>query len=249
MTNPKQILVVDDEPRVRRMLKTYLDGEGFSVREAEDGAAMRREMATARPDIVLLDLVIPGEDGLSLLRELRRVSDMPVIMITGHGDPIDRVAGLEAGADDYITKPFHLREVLARVRTVLRRSQERASDAPGTPAAAVPAATAVAFAGWRLDLDARELLDATGSMVPLTTGEFQLLAAFVRHPNRPLNRDQLMDLVRDRDWTPFDRSIDTQVGRLRKKIESDPKKPSLIKTVRGVGYVFTAKVTPGAPAG
>ena len=249
MTNPKQILIVDDEPRVRRMLKTYLDGEGFSVREAEDGAAMRRELATARPDIVLLDLVIPGEDGLSLLRELRRVSDMPVIMITGHGDPIDRVAGLEAGADDYITKPFHLREVLARVRTVLRRSQERASDAPGTPAAAVPATTAVAFAGWRLDLDARELLDATGSMVPLTTGEFQLLAAFVRHPNRPLNRDQLMDLVRDRDWTPFDRSIDTQVGRLRKKIESDPKKPSLIKTVRGVGYVFTAKVTPGAPAG
>ena len=247
-----RVLVVDDVlPNVKR-LEAKLTSEYFDVLCATSGPEALDIIQREQPDIVLLDVMMPGMNGFEACRRIKedeKTAHIPVVMVTALDQSSDRVAGLEAGADDYITKPFHLREVLARVRTVLRRSQERASDAPGTPAAAVPATTAVAFAGWRLDLDARELLDATGSMVPLTTGEFQLLAAFVRHPNRPLNRDQLMDLVRDRDWTPFDRSIDTQVGRLRKKIESDPKKPSLIKTVRGVGYVFTAKVTPGAPAG
>ncbi len=240
MTEPLRILVVDDDPRIRRMLKTYLEGEGFRVAEAEDGAAMRRHMRGRRFNLVLLDLVIPGEDGLSLMQEIRRNSDVPIIMITGKGDPIDRVVGLEAGADDYITKPFHLREVLARLRSVLRRCAaegitERSDGAAGA------AGEVLSFDGWQLDLTTRELRSPDGSDVSLTSGEFDLLAVFVTHPNRPLNRDQLMEMARDRSWTPLDRSIDTQVGRLRKKIESDPKKPTLIKTVRGVGYLFTAK--------
>ncbi len=240
MTGPLQILVVDDDPRIRRMLKTYLEGEGFQVADAEDGAAMRRHMRGRDFNLVLLDLVIPGEDGLSLMQEIRRSSDVPIIMITGKGDPIDRVVGLEAGADDYITKPFHLREVLARLRSVLRRA---ASDRPPAQRAAEIAEPGQVFSfdGWQLDLISRELRSPDGSDVPLTTGEFDLLAVFVTHPNRPLNRDQLMGLARDRDWTPYDRSIDTQVGRLRKKIEADPKRPVLIKTVRGIGYLFAAK--------
>ena len=241
MTTPKQILVVDDEPRVRRMLRTYLEDEGFQVSEAGEGEAMRRQMRETPPHIVLLDLVIPGEDGLTLLRDIRRASNVPVIMITGKGDTIDRVVGLEAGADDYIAKPFHLREVLARVRSVLRRAEEKA--APRSQATADGESTQVyRFAGWRFDLGRRELHDAEDRLVPLTTGEFDLLSAFVNHPNRPLNRDQIMDFARNRDWTPFDRSIDTQIGRLRKKIEADPGDPELIKTVRGVGYVFTPRV-------
>ncbi len=240
MTGPVQILVVDDDPRIRRMLKTYLEGEGYLVAEAEDGAAMRRRMRERSFGLVLLDLVIPGEDGLSLMQEIRRSSDVPIIMITGKGDPIDRVVGLEAGADDYITKPFHLREVLARLRSVLRRAASDRATGQG-PAAAEEPGQVFSFDGWEFDLTTRELRSPDGSDVPLTSGEFDLLAVFVTHPNRPLNRDQLMEMARDRDWTPFDRSIDTQVGRLRKKIERDPKKPALIKTVRGVGYLFTAK--------
>ncbi len=240
MTEPLRILVVDDDPRIRRMLKTYLEGEGFRVAEAEDGAAMRRHMRGRRFNLVLLDLVIPGEDGLSLMQEIRGNSDVPIIMITGKGDPIDRVVGLEAGADDYITKPFHLREVLARLRSVLRRCA--AESITGRVAgAAGEAGEVLSFDGWQLDLTTRELRSPDGSDVSLTSGEFDLLAVFVTHPNRPLNRDQLMEMARDRSWTPLDRSIDTQVGRLRKKIESDPKRPSLIKTVRGVGYLFAAK--------
>ncbi len=240
MTAAPHILVVDDDPRIRRMLKTYLEDEGFRVAEAEDGAAMRRHMRGQHFDLVLLDLVIPGDDGLSLMQEIRRGSDVPIIMITGKGDPIDRVVGLEAGADDYITKPFHLREVLARLRSVLRRAAANHAKAKTTAEAEEPGQV-FSFDGWQFDLTSRELRSPDGSEVPLTSGEFDLLAVFVTHPNRPLNRDQLMDMARDRDWTPFDRSIDTQVGRLRKKIERDPKRPALIKTVRGVGYVFAAK--------
>jgi len=223
------------------MLGTYLEDEGFEVSLAENGEQLRAAMAAGEIDLVLLDQVIPGEDGLTHLRELRRRSSVPVIMITGKGEMLDRIVGLEVGADDYIAKPFHLREVLARIRAVLRRSAPASS-----PNAEIADASTefgpLAFAGWTLDPRRRELRNARGEEVELTTGEFNLLLAFVRAPNRPLNRDQLMDLLRGRDWSPFDRSIDTQVGRLRKKIEADPKNPTLIKTVRGVGYVFTPEV-------
>ncbi len=223
------------------MLGGYLTDEGFQVSLAGDGQEMRREMADAEIDLVLLDQVIPGDDGLTLLRELRRHSSVPVIMVTGKGEMLDRIVGLEVGADDYIAKPFHLREVLARIRAVLRRAAPAAAPATEAPEAE-PQGDRLAFAGWTLDTRRRELRDSQGAEVELTTGEFNLLLAFLEAPNRPLNRDQLMDKLRGRDWSPFDRSIDTQVGRLRKKIEVDPKNPSLIKTVRGVGYVFTPEV-------
>ena len=223
------------------MLASYLEEEGFEVSPAENGDQLRAAMAAGKVDLVLLDQVIPGEDGLTLLRELRRHSNVPVIMITGKGEMLDRIVGLEVGADDYIAKPFHLREVLARIRAVLRRCAP--ASVPMTETANTETQTGrLTFAGWTLDLQRRELRNAGGDEVELTTGEFNLLLVFVQAPNRPLNRDQLMDKLRGRDWSPFDRSIDTQVGRLRKKIEADPKNPALIKTVRGVGYVFTPEV-------
>ncbi len=240
MTDASHILVVDDDQRIRDMLCRYLEQEGFSVTGVEDGVAMRRHLFDNPVDLVLLDLVMPGEDGLSLSREIRAESDLPIIMLTGKGEPIDRVVGLEVGADDYITKPFHLREVLARIRSVLRRSATR----PVTESESNSGddSERVQFVGWQFDMVRRELRSPDGSPVPLTTGEFNLLSALVKRPNRPLDRDQIMDLVKGRDWQPYDRSIDTQIGRLRKKLEADPKDPQLIKTVRGVGYVFTPKV-------
>ena len=243
MTDMPHILIVDDDPRVRKLLRRYLGDEGFRVAEAADGEAMRAQMAVAEFDLILLDLIIPGEDGLSLAREVRQISAVPIIMVTGKGKMVDRVIGLEMGADDYITKPFHLREVLARIRTVLRRSATT-SDGEQTKEPTPDQGEGVTFEGWRLDLVRRELRSPEETLVPLTTGEFDLLGALVKNANRVLSRDQLMDLVRNRDWTPYDRTIDTQVGRLRKKIERDPANPELIKTVRGVGYVFAAKVAP-----
>jgi two-component system OmpR family response regulator len=247
MTNPLHVLVVDDEPRIRTMLRRYLVEEGFKVSDAADGAGMRAVFAREAIDLVLLDLMMPGEDGLSLARYIRQRSEIPIIMLTGKGDLVDRVAGLETGADDYITKPFELREILARIRTVMRRSAPR--DAPAAsepcPAANVNASEVLLFEGWRLDLLRRELRWRTGKSVPLTAGEFELLRAFTRNPNRVLNRDQLIDLVKGREWAAYDRGVDTQVMRLRKKIEPDPSNPRLIKTVRGAGYVFAAAVTAG----
>jgi len=248
MTTPIHVLVVDDEERIRTMLRRYLVDEGFTVSAAADGAEMRLVLDRQKVDLVLLDLMMPGEDGLSVARFLRQHHPLlPIIVLTGKGDLIDRVAGLEAGADDYVAKPFHLREILARIRTVLRRVQP-AFDAPAAPSAA-PAgaenAQTLAFAGWRLDLLKRELHRADGEPVPLTTGEYDLLQALARSPNRVLNRDQLMDLVKGREWAATDRVIDTQIVRLRKKIERDPKNPELIKTVRGAGYIFATVVTRG----
>ena len=240
MTGTADILVVDDDPRVRDLLSRYLDGEGFGVNCVDSGDAMRSHMAKAAVDLVVLDLNLPGEDGLSLARELRATSDIAIIMITGKGDPIDRVVGLEIGADDYIPKPFELREVLARIRAVLRRSTSQSKEDQGTTPAGSP--ECFGFAGWRFDPAKRELRNPEGEVVSLSTGEFDLLAAFLRHPTRVLNRDQLMDLLRGQAWSPFDRSIDTQVGRLRKKIEHDPSNPEFIKTVRGVGYLFAVDV-------
>lgn len=240
MAETAEILVVDDDPRVRDLLSRYLDGEGFGVSCVDNGDAMRSHMAKAAVDLVVLDLNLPGKDGLSLARELRATSDIAIIMITGKGDPIDRVAGLEIGADDYIPKPFELREVLARIRAVLRRVATRSTEGQVTTTVGSP--ECFGFAGWRFDPAKRELRNPKGEFVSLSTGEFDLLAAFLRHPMRVLNRDQLMDLLRGQEWTPFDRSIDTQVGRLRKKIERDPSNPELIKTVRGAGYLFAVDV-------
>lgn len=241
MSESAHILIVDDDPRVRDMVSRYLTQEGFRVSAAETGEAMRACMTDSDVELVLLDLVLPDADGLNLVRELREQHDVPVIMLSGRGDMVDRVVGLEMGADDYIAKPFHLREVLARIKSVLRRSRPHALAPGAEEPAAAPAGDDIAFDGWHLNLARRELTAPDGAVAELTTGEFELLSAFARNPNRVLNRDQLMDLTKSRDWSPYDRSIDTQVGRLRKKVERDPSHPELIKTVRGVGYVFTPK--------
>lgn len=231
-----RILVVDDEDDIRDLLVNYLSGFGFEVAAAADGRAMRAEVARERPDIVLLDLGLPGEDGLSLARELRTQPHPPgIIIVTGRGQAVDRIVGLEMGADDYVAKPFDLRELAARVRSVLRRTKVEAPVERDL----------FDFAGWRIDLSSRSLTRADGAPVPLTTGEFDLLATFVRNPNRALSRDQLMELMHHREAGPFDRAIDVQVGRLRRKIERDPAEPELIKSVRGVGYLFAARVSSG----
>ena len=247
MSEPLHVLIVDDEPRIRTMLRRYLVDEGFKVSEAVDGTAMRAVLDREAIDLVLLDLVMPGEDGLSLARYIRQRSEIPIIMLTGKGDLIDRVVGLETGADDYITKPFELREVLARIRTVMRRAGPRRATSARASASAIEgnAGEVLVFQGWRLDLLKRELQRPAGDVVPLTAGEFELLRAFARHPNRVLDRDQLMDIVKGRGWAAYDRAVDTQVARLRKKIEPDPSSPTLIKTVRGGGYVFAVSVKPG----
>lgn len=244
MSKQLHILVVDDEQRIRTMLRRYLTEEGFRISDAPDGAAMRAIFEREAIDLVLLDLMMPGEDGLSLARYIRQRSTTPIIMLTGKGELIDRVVGLEAGADDYIAKPFHLREVLARIRTVLRRTQPDAAPASGkAPAGGAGSGEVLVFQAWQLDLLRRELRRADSDIVLLTTAEFELLRAFALHPNRVLNRDQLMDLVKGREWAAYDRAIDTQVVRLRKKIERDPRKPELIKTVRGAGYIFATAVS------
>lgn len=238
------ILIVDDDRQIRTMLRRYLEGEQFHVEEAADGAAMRTLLDQSPIELVLLDLTLPGEDGLSLARHVRQTSNIPIIMLTGKSDVIDRVAGLEAGADDYIPKPFHLREVLARIRTVLRRSHIPAETTPAPTPAPEDKPHVLTFNGWRIDLTRRELWDASSRKVDLTSGEFELLRALVLNANRVLNRDQLMDLAKGRDWAAYDRTIDTQIGRLRKKIEPDTAHPDLIKTVRGLGYIFATTVTP-----
>lgn len=224
------ILIVDDDDKVRRMLRRCLEDEGYRISEAADGRAVRRSM-DQNPDLITLDLNLGSSDGLTIAREIRQRSDVPIIMITGKGDMIDRIVGLEVGADDYIAKPFHIREVLARVRSVLRRTASR----PTTPAGA---GTDIRFEGFVLDVERRTLVGPEGP-VTLTTGEFDLLAMFADNPNRVLNRDQILDRLKGHAWSPFDRSIDNQIARLRKKIEADPARPQLLKTVRGAGYTFT----------
>lgn len=230
----EHILVVDDDAQVRRLLRRCLEDEGFRVTEAVSPAEV--ELALSAPvDLITLDLNLGSADGLSLARQVRQNSDVPIIMITGKGDMIDRIVGLEVGADDYIAKPFHLREVLARIRTVLRRTGKGAAPAP----AAEVAAAAIRFDGYVLDLARRSLTGPEGRGIVLTTGEFDLLALFARHAYQVLSRDRIMDLLKGHDWAPNDRSIDNQVVRLRKLIEPDPRQPTLIKTVRGAGYSFT----------
>jgi len=243
MTDMSSILVVDDDQQIRTMLRRYLTEEQFEVLEAANGDEMRRILATREVQLILMDLTLPGEDGLTLSRHVRQSSSVPIIMLTGKADVIDRVAGLEAGADDYIGKPFHLREVLARIRTVLRRAPV---ESPPQKAQATPGDSAepqrLCFDGWCLDLARRELRGPGGEPQPLTSGEFELLRVLVLNANRVLTRDQLMDQSKGRDWTPFDRTIDTQIVRLRRKIEPDQANPALIKTVRGRGYIFSAQI-------
>jgi len=237
MSDNGHILVVDDQKEICDVVQEYLTGEGYRVSTASDGSGMRRVLGQSHVDLVILDLMLPGEDGLTLARSLRSQSGIGIIILTGRGETVDRIIGLEMGADDYLPKPFHLRELLARVKSVLRRVQSRTGEA-GTQ----PARSRARFAGWSLDLSSRELASPTGEQVRLTTGEFDLLAAFVSNANQVLSRDRLLDLARNREAGPFDRTIDVQVGRLRRKLEDDPQNPTLIKTVRGSGYIFTPAV-------
>ena len=233
--NAHHILVVDDDAKIRLLLRRCFEGDGYRVTEAASGAEALERVAAAPFDLVTLDLGLPGEDGLSVGRAIRARSQVPIVMVTGKGDVVDRVVGLELGADDYIAKPFHVREVLARVRAVLRRSEAVAAR-PAAPG------EVLAFGDWVLDVPRRELRTQAGTVCELTTSEFDLLYAFATHPQRPLTRDQIMDLLRGRDWAPTDRSIDNLVVRLRRKIEPSPDRPTLIKTVRGIGYSFTGSV-------
>lgn len=238
MDNEKHlILVVDDDPRIIRLVGQYLRQEDYQVETATNGREMRNRIAIHRPDLVILDLGMPGEDGLTLTREIRSSSDIPIIILTGKTHTVDKVVGLELGADDYITKPFDERELLARVRSVLRRYR------PLPVEAATPLNGAVAcFADWKLDLTGHELTSPEGENVHLTSHEFLLLEAFITHPNRTLSRDTLMDLIAGRDWNPLDRSIDVLIAKLRKKLEKDPQQPEIIKTIRGQGYKFTVQI-------
>ena len=238
-TKRPHLLVVDDDQDVVDIIKRYFAAQGFDVAVAADGFAMRAVIDSQDIDVVLLDLGLPGEDGFTLTRYLRERWGGALIIVTGRGDSIDRVVGLELGADDYVTKPFDLRELLARVRSVLRRASEAAASAVGN------AQDVVRFGGFRLNVGSRELTDATGKVVPLTTGEFDLLGAFIANPNRVLSRDDLMNRIHGRDSGPFDRAIDVQIGRLRRKMETDPAQPALIKSVRGAGYIFAVRVERG----
>ena len=234
MERPDHVLVVDDDAEIRKLLGEYLQRNGFRVSLANDGREMRRALEQAHPDIVVLDLMLPGDSGLMLCRDLRASSNLPVIMLTARAEEVDRIVGLEMGADDYLAKPFSPRELLARINTILRRAR-------GLPLARGDTRR-VRFAGWTLDPAARQLVAPDGVVVPLSGAEFRLLSVFVEHPNRVLDRNQLMDLTVGRDGTPLDRSIDVQVSRLRVRLRDDAREPRIIKTVRSEGYVLAATV-------
>ena len=242
------VLLVDDEPELRGLLGEYFARHGFSVMAAEHAAQARELIAQRRPDLALLDVNMPGENGLSLARWLREAHpEVAIVMLTTVGESIDRIVGLELGADDYVAKPFELRELLARVRAVLRRTQLKAAAAlPAAAPAAAPAPPVAAthrvpFGHCLLDTEQRKLFAEDGSEIEITAAEFDLLALFARHPNRPLNRDQIMEQAHNRGWDVFDRSIDLRVMRLRRKVERNPDKPEVLKTVRNVGYVFVPR--------
>ncbi len=233
MSQPQHIFVVDDEAAARDMIGDYLKMQGFQVTLCDGGPSLRATVEKTKPDLVVLDLNMPEEDGLSLVRFLKQTGNVPVIMLTATASPIDRVVGLELGADDYLAKPCELRELLARIRSVLRRSAAAPADAQGTPNRTVRLGTK-----W-LDLDARVLRDGDGNEHPLTASEFSLLKAFAENPKRVLTRERLLDLAQARDSEAFDRAIDVRITRIRRKIEPDPSHPRVIKTVRGAGYVFS----------
>ena len=239
MSEMRRILVVDDDREIRDLVSHFLAQHGFEVLLARDGREMQATLAARKVDLLILDIMLPGSDGLELCRQVRQASHLPVMMLTAMGEEADRIVGLEIGADYYLTKPFSPRELLARVRAMLRRSNFLAEQAGNKGAGRI-----LRFSGWKLDLARRRLESPDGLLIGLTTGEYEMLVVFAEHANRVLSRDQLLDLTRGEEASPFDRSIDVQVSRLRRKIEPDPKNPSMIVTVRGGGYVFTPSVQP-----
>jgi two-component system OmpR family response regulator len=240
MNTPDHILVVDDDTEIRTLLHEYLQKQGYRVTAAADGKGLRAAVAVSRPDLIILDLMLPGEDGLTLCRDLRAKSEIPIIMLTARGDETDRIVGLELGADDYVAKPFSPRELLARIKSVLRRARALPENLKTEESGVFR------FADWTLDAATRNLTSPQGVVVALSGTDFRLLKIFVDHPNRVLTRDQLIDLMLSRDAGPYDRAIDVQVSRLRQRLGEDAKEPAIIKTVRGQGYVFAAHVEAGA---
>lgn len=236
MSRSPHILVVDDDREIRSLVAQFLKKHGYRVSDAADGRAMMELLEAGRFDLIVLDLMLPGEDGLSLCRRVRAGSNLPIIMLTAMGEETDRIVGLEMGADDYLPKPFNPRELLARIKAVLRRAGMPDDDSDEA------ADCVLTFDAWRIDLTKRELRDPDGVLVPLTAGEFDLLSVLVERAGRVLSRDQLLDLTRGREAAPFDRSVDVQISRLRRKIEVDPKDPKVIKTVRGGGYILASGV-------
>jgi two-component system OmpR family response regulator len=231
-----QILVVDDDVEIRSLLGEYLAKNGFRVRAVKDGREMWAALEQSRTDLIVLDLMLPGDDGLELCRMLRARSDTPVIMLTAKGEETDRIVGLELGADDYLAKPFNPRELLARIKVILRRARSLPRNLQPEEI------RQIRFAGWLLDVSARHLISPQGVVTSLSGAEYRLLRIFLGHPNRVMNRDQLTELLQGRDSDPFDRSIDVQVSRLRRRLQEDAKEPTLIKTVRSEGYVLATGV-------
>ncbi|MGH8597222.1 MAG: response regulator [Gammaproteobacteria bacterium] len=237
------VLAVDDDPTIRELLEDYLGANQYRVFTAANSAEARAVLAEHLPHIVILDIGLPGEDGLSLARFIREQYDIAIVIVSGAGETVDRIVGLEVGADDYIGKPFDLRELRARLKSVLRRYHRDGGNP--APAADPTPQRRVAFGASWLDLDSRQLFDRAGQEIAITSTEFDLLKVFAERPNRPLSRDQLMTLTRNRDWDPFDRSIDIRIARLRRKVEEDPENPRTIKTMRGVGYMFVPPARAG----
>ena len=241
VNTPTHLAVLDDEQDITQLLGSYLAGHGFRVSQLHSGQALMELMGRDAPALVLLDLGLPGEDGFAIARQLREHWRCGLVIVTGRGDPVDKVVGLEVGADDYVTKPFDLRELVARVKAVLRRMAP-AEPAPAGPDRPAANPTTLRFADWQLDTAARRLLDPLRNEVSLTSGEFDLLNTLAMHPGRVLSRDFLLGQTRGRDAGPFDRTIDVQIGRLRRKLEADPAHPQIIKSVRGAGYMLVPKV-------
>ena len=241
MTQAQHIIVVDDEQPAREMVGDYLRMHGFTVSLCDGGASLRKTIGQQVPDLIVLDLNMPEEDGLSVIRDLKRRTSVPIIMLTATASAIDRVVGLELGADDYLAKPCELRELLARIRSVLRRSGagQPAREPAGTPAPAAPASTRVRFGTKWLDHDAQALRDDEGNEHPLTASEFGLLKVFAANPKRVLSRERLLELANARDSEAFDRAVDLRIMRIRRKIEPDPTRPAVIRTIRGGGYLFS----------
>lgn len=239
------ILTIDDDQNLQFVMKEYLEGEDYIVLTAANGSEAETRLSGSDVDVVLLDLGLPDTDGLSLIGKIRARTHAPIIVVSGKTDTADKIVGLELGADDYITKPFHLREMAARIKTVLRRVEKSTGGAGAAPGAAE--APVYEFAGWTMHTGRYELLNPQGAPVELTTGEFQLLRTLTEAAHRTLTRDQLFDVTRGADYDSFDRAIDIQIGRLRKKLDDDPRRPQLIKTVRGIGYMFIADVARKSP--
>ncbi|WP_424192906.1 response regulator [Ampullimonas aquatilis] len=236
MTTATKVLIVDDDQAIRELLSSYLQNYQIDAQAVADGTAMWQALEQQVFDLIILDLMLPGEDGLSLCRQLRQRNNLPIIMLTARGEATDKIVGLELGADDYIVKPFEPREIVARINTILRRTRHQ--DAPGKK----PGKDIVHFEGWQLNRTTRQLTTSDGMVVPLSNAEFRLLWVFIEHPQQVLDRDQLMDAARGRTTEAFDRSIDLLVSRVRQKLADNPKSPALIKTIRGEGYLFDARV-------